>query len=87
MKEKMKDLLVRLSNVGTIIALASVILFILNNCGILVDNDKIMNIINGLCSIGVLLGFLNNPQDSGVYLPFINDNLDKDKNENKEGEE
>ena len=85
MKEKLQDLLVRLSNVGTIIALASVILFILNNCGILVDNDKIMNIINGLCSIGVLLGFLNNPQDSGIYLPFINDNLDK-KKEN-EGEE
>lgn len=83
MKEKMKDLLVRLSNVGTIIALASVILFILNNCGIIVNNEQIMNIINGICSIGVLLGFLNNPQDSGIYLPFINDNLDK----KKEGEE
>lgn len=74
MKEKMKDLLVRLSNVGTIIALASVILFILNNCGILVDNDKIMNIINGLCSIGVLLGFLNNPETNGLDLPFITKN-------------
>lgn len=83
MKEKMKDLLVRLSNVGTIIALASVILFILNNCGIIVNNEQVMNIINGLCSIGVLLGFLNNPQDSGIYLPFISDNLDK----KKEGEE
>ena len=85
MNEKLQDLIKRLSNVGTLIALASVVLFILNNCGILIDNDKIMNIINGLCSIGVLLGFLNNPQDSGIYLPFINDNLDK--KEEKEGEE
>ena len=85
MNEKLQDLIKRLSNVGTLIALASVILFILNNCGILVDNDKIMNIINGLCSIGVLLGFLNNPQDSGIYLPFINDNLNK--NEEKKDEE
>lgn len=84
MNEKLQDLLKRLSNVGTIIALASVIVFILNNCGILVDNEQIMNIISGLCSIGVLLGFLNNPQDSGVYLPFINDNLNKKKKEDEE---
>lgn len=83
MKDKMQDLLVRLSNVGTIIAITSAVIFILNNCGILVDSDKVINIINGLCSIGVLLGFLNNPQDSGIYLPFIKDNLDK----KKEGEE
>lgn len=83
MKDKMQDLLKRLSNVGTIIAIASAVIFILNNCGILVDSDKIINIINGLCSIGVILGFLNNPQDSGIYLPFIKDNLDK----KKEGEE
>lgn len=79
MKEKLQDLLKRLSNVGTIIAIVSAIIFILNNCGILVDSDKIINIINGLCSIGVLLGFLNNPQDSGIYLPFVKDNLDKKK--------
>lgn len=83
MKDKMQDLFVRLSNVGTIIAITSAVIFILNNCGILVDSDKVINIINGLCSIGVLLGFLNNPQDSGIYLPFIKDNLDK----KKEGEE
>lgn len=83
MKDKMQDLLVRLSNVGTIIAITSAIIFILNNCGIIVDSEKVTNIINGLCSIGVLLGFLNNPQDSGIYLPFIKDNLDK----KKEGEE
>lgn len=83
MKEKMKDLLLRLSNVGTLIAICSAVLFILNNCGLVVDNEKIMNIITALCSIGVLLGILNNPKTSGIYLPFIN-GIDKEDEEDKE---
>ena len=43
MKDKMQDLVLRLSNVGTIIAICSAILFILNNCGLIVDSEKIMN--------------------------------------------
>lgn len=89
MKDKLQDLLVRLSNVGTIIALASAVLFILNSAGVLVNNETIMDIITGLCSIGVILGFLNNPQSSGVYLPFVKDNLPDPSNkpERKEDEE
>lgn len=87
MKEKLQDLIKRLSNVGTIIALASAILFILNSAGILVDNETIMNIITGICSIGVILGFLNNPQSSGVYLPFVRDNLPDPNNKPQEEEE
>lgn len=72
MKEKLHDLLGRLSNVGTLIAIVSAVVFILTNCGVVVDNEKVMNIVSALCSIGVLLGVLNNPQTSGVYLPFVN---------------
>ena len=86
MKDKLQDLLVRLSNVGTIIALVSAVLFILNSAGVLVDNETIMDIITGLCSIGVILGFLNNPQSSGVYLPFVKDNL-PDPNNKPKGKE
>lgn len=86
MKDKLQDLLVRLSNVGTIIALASAVLFILNSAGVLVNNETIMDIITGLCSIGVILGFLNNPQSSGVYLPFVKDNL-PDPNNKPKGKE
>lgn len=86
MKDKLQDLIKRLSNVGTIIALASAILFILNSAGILVDNETIMNIITGICSIGVILGFLNNPQSSGVYLPFVRDNLPDPNNKPQEEE-
>lgn len=84
MKDKMQDLLVRLSNVGTIIAITSAVIFILNNCGILVDSEKVTNIINAVCSIGVLLGFLNNPETSGLDIPIINNNsATKDKTNEK----
>lgn len=86
MKEKLQDLIKRLSNVGTIIALASAVLFILNSAGVLVDNGTIMDIITGVCSIGVILGFLNNPQSSGVYLPFVKDNLPDPNNKPQEEE-
>lgn len=72
MKSKAKDLLKRVSNVGTLVALVSAVLFILNNMGIVFDNEKVLNIVNGVCSIGVLLGILNNPKASGIYLPFVN---------------
>ena len=85
MKDKMQDLVLRLSNVGTIIAICSAILFILNNCGLIVDSEKIMNVITALCSIGVLLGILNNPKSSGIYLPFIN-GIDKEDEEDKGGD-
>ena len=59
--KKIKEILKRLSNTGTIIAIAGAILLILNNLGMLVDNQKVMIIINAICSIGVTLGVLNNP--------------------------
>lgn len=79
MQEKFKDLAVRLSNVGTVIALASAILFTLNSAGIIpeIANEEIMNVVNGACAVLVILGILNNPQSSSLYVPFLNDNLSK----------
>lgn len=71
MNEKMQELVKRLSNVGTIIALVSAVLFILSSAGVVVAGEMVMNVVYGLCSIGVLLGILNNPQTDGVYLPFV----------------
>lgn len=71
MNERMQELLKKLSNVGTLIALASAVLFILNSMGVLVDSETVMNVIYGLCSIGVLLGILNNPDTDGIDLPFV----------------
>ena len=56
-----KEILNRLKNTGTIIAIAGGVLLILNNLGIIVDNDKAMYLINAICGIGVALGILNNP--------------------------
>lgn len=63
---KLKELIKRLSNTGTIIAIAGAIIIILNNCGVIVDSDKVMYIINALCGIGVAVGVLNNPTTKGL---------------------
>lgn len=69
----MKNLFQRLSNVGTIITLASLIVLLLGLTGVVeVDSEKIMNIVYVVCSIGVLLGVLNNPETSGIDLPGLN---------------
>lgn len=62
----LKELGKRLSNTGTIIAIAGAIIMILNNCGVIVDSEKVMYIINALCSIGVAIGVLNNPSTKGL---------------------
>ena len=78
MKEKLKDLGKRLSNVGTILALVSAVVFILMQFGITVDSEKVNNVVEAVCSILVLLGVLNNPKTSGLYLPFVN-GIDKEE--------
>ena len=78
MKEKLIDLGKRVSNVGTILALVSAVVFILMQFGITVDSDKVNNVVEAVCSILVLLGILNNPKSSGIYLPFVN-GIDKEE--------
>ena len=78
MKEKLFDLGKRVSNVGTILALVSAVVFILMQFGITVDSEKVNNVVEAVCSILVLLGILNNPKTSGIYLPFVN-GVDKEE--------
>ena len=78
MKEKLFDLGKRMSNVGTILALVSAVVFILMQFGITVDSEKVNNVVEAVCSILVLLGILNNPKTSGIYLPFVN-GIDKEE--------
>lgn len=70
-KDDLLDLLKRLRHPSTIIALVSAVLFVLNNFGVITNNEQVINIATGLCSIGVLLGILNNPTGDGLYLPFV----------------
>lgn len=61
----------RLKNTGTIIALTSVIILIGTTWGFLdgVISDKIILTVEALCSAGVILGILNNPETPGLDLP------------------
>lgn len=68
---KSKELLKRLQNPGVIIALVSLIVIILTTNGLEVDNTRIMDTVKALCSIGVILGFLNNPTTPGLDLPYV----------------
>ena len=75
----MKSLLDRLNNKGTIISLAALIVSLLVQFGFNIDSDKVMGIVQTICSILILLGVLNNPVDNTkAYIPFT---------DNKEGAE
>ncbi len=68
----MKDILIKLKNPGTIIALVSLVIIILDQFGIKIDSERVMTIIKALCTIGIVLGVLNNPTTDDLDLPFIN---------------
>ena len=71
--EEQGSLKSRLTNVGTIISLASIVVVILLQAGVIDEtmSETIKTIIYLLCSAGVLLGILNNPKGNGIYLPGI----------------
>ena len=75
----MKSLLKRLNNKGTIISLAALIVSLLVQFGVNIDYDKVIGIVQTICSILILLGLLNDPTESTTgYIPGIYDKL-KDK--------
>ena len=75
----MKSLLKRLNNKGTIISLAALIVSLLVQFGLNIDSDKVIGIVQTICSILILLGLLNDPTESTTgYIPGIYDKL-KDK--------
>lgn len=63
----------RITNVGTIISLASIVAILLVNVGVIdaVQSETIKTIVYLVCGAGVLLGILNNPKGSGIYLPGV----------------
>ena len=63
---KVKEILERLKNTGTIVAIASAVVMIVGNLGFNVDGDKVMYIVDALCGVGVALGVINNPTTPGL---------------------
>ncbi|MFL1471505.1 phage holin [Paraclostridium bifermentans] len=64
------EILNRLKNTGTIVAIGSAAVMIATNLGFDIDSEKVLYIINTICSIGVALGVLNNPTTSGLDNPM-----------------
>lgn len=76
MKQIFKSLVTRLNNKGTIVSLAALIVSLLCQFGITIDSEKILTIVQTICSILILLGLLNDPTDSTKgYIPGVSDKL------------
>ncbi|MCT4597441.1 MAG: hypothetical protein N4A50_06135 [Vallitalea sp.] len=65
----MERILNKLTNTKTVIGITSSIILILTSLGIEVDNDQVMTVIKALCSIGILLGIMN---DGGMKTTMWN---------------
>lgn len=79
MKNVVKSILIRLNNTGTILAIAGLVVSLLVQFGLDIDSDKIIGIIQTICSILIALGVLNDPtQNTKAYIPGVSDKL-KDK--------
>ena len=79
----MKSIINRLNNKGTIISLVALIVSLLMQFGMDIDSEKIIGIVQTVCSILILLGVMNNPVDNtSMYIPSISDKLtEKNKEE------
>jgi len=67
----MSKLIRKLKNPGTVIGIASAGVFIAANVGVQVDNEAVINVVKGVCSIGIMLGLMNNPDTPGLDIPFV----------------
>ena len=76
MEKILKSILTRLNNKGTIISLAALIVSLLCQFGLNIDSDRILGIVQTICSILILLGLLNDPtENTNAYIPGVSDKL------------
>ena len=76
MKKILKSIVTRLNNKGTILSLAAVVVSLLCQFGLNIDSEKILGIVQTICSILILLGLLNDPtENTNAYIPGVSDKL------------
>lgn len=76
MSKVLKSILTRLNNKGTIISLTALLVSLLCQFGLDVDSEKILGIVQTICSILILLGLLNDPTETTKgYIPGVSDKL------------
>ena len=76
MRKALKSILARLNNRVTIISLVALIVSLLIQFGLDIDSDKVIEIVQTICSILILLGLLNDPTENAkAYIPGVSDKL------------
>lgn len=76
MSKVLKSILTRLNNKGTILSLAALLVSLLCQFGLNIDSEKILGIVQTICSILILLGLLNDPtENTSMYIPGASDKL------------
>ena len=71
-----KSILKRLNNKGTIVSLAALIVSLLCQFGFKIDSEKVLTIVQTICSILIILGLLNDPTETTkAYIPGVSDKL------------
>lgn len=76
MKKTLKSIVARLNNRGTIISFVALIVSLLVQFGLNIDSDKVIEIVQTICSILILLGLLNDPtENTKAYIPGVSDKL------------
>ena len=72
----LKSILKRLNNKGTIVSLAALIVSLLCQFGFEIDSEKVLTIVQTICSILIILGLLNDPtENTKAYIPGVSDKL------------
>lgn len=76
MKKILKSILTRLNNKGTILSLSALVVSLFCQFGLNIDSDKVLGIVQTICSILILLGLLNDPtENTNAYIPGVSDKL------------
>lgn len=76
MSKVLNSVLIRLNNKGTIISLVALVVSLLCQFGLDIDSEKVLGIVQTICSILILLGLLNDPtENTTAYIPYVSDKL------------
>ncbi len=71
MKEKFKawldDFLPKLKNYGFWLSLAGAVVYLLQVCGIKIEQPVAESVVNGICGVLIVLGIVNNPNEGKFY--------------------
>ena len=84
MSNTLKSIANRLNNKGTIISLVALIVSLLIQFGVDIDSEKVISIVQTICSVLILLGVMNNPIDNTeMYIPGVIDSAADEEGDEK----